>query len=272
MEVSERLLSLIKDIRRTVIVMWAEDYQSAYELLERIKNRYGDILRKVSVLMVRINSIEKEVKRAVRKEWGAERILENREGFKEEIRKRVYERILKEVQYSHEDMLTVPLVRYVRSLYQRVSELMESEFSKKTPRRNRIRNCIFTTRKIYERTYEIKGYWITRVEGVPKLDVKLFLKNYQFYLEEVLSEAKDEFKIRPEILDVDVQSDEKSRITGGSLLVADYPQIITLTFTVDNEKLRLRAELKGEEKYKKAITTLKFIIVLGKSFIKSLTF
>jgi len=116
MEVSERLLSLIKDIRRTVIVMWAEDYQSAYELLERIKNRYGDILRKVSVLMVRINSIEKEVKRAVRKEWGAERILENREGFKEEIRKRVYERILKEVQYSHEDMLPAPLVRYVRSL------------------------------------------------------------------------------------------------------------------------------------------------------------
>ena len=270
MEVSERLLSLIKDLRKTVVVIWAEDYQSAYELLERIKDRYGDILHKVSALRERINSIENEVRRVVREEWGAERILENREGFKEEIRKRVSKRILEEVRYSHEDMLAVPLMRYLRSLDQRVSELMKSEFSKKTPRRNKIENCIFTTRKVYERTYEIKGYWITRVEGVPKLDAKLFLKNYRFYLEEALSEV--EFKIHSEMLDVDVQSDEKSGITGGSLLVADHPQIITLTFTVDNEKLRLRAELKGEEKYKKAITTLEFIIVIGKSFIRSLTF
>jgi len=138
MEVSERLLSFIKDLRKTIIVIWAEDYQSSYELLERIKNRYGDILHKVSALRERINSIENEVRRAVREEWGAERILENREGFKEEIRKRVSKRILEEVQYSHEDMLAIPLVRYIRSLDQRVSELMKSEFSKKTPRRNRL--------------------------------------------------------------------------------------------------------------------------------------
>ncbi|MCS7386501.1 MAG: hypothetical protein NDF55_07195 [archaeon GB-1867-005] len=74
MEVSEKLLSLIKDLRKTVIVIWAEDYQSAYELLERIKNRYGDILHKVSALRERINSIENEVRRVVREEWGAERI------------------------------------------------------------------------------------------------------------------------------------------------------------------------------------------------------
>lgn len=53
MEVSERLLSLIKDLRKTVVVIWAEDYQSAYELLERIKDRYGDILHKVSALRER---------------------------------------------------------------------------------------------------------------------------------------------------------------------------------------------------------------------------
>jgi len=270
--VSEKLLSLIRDLRKTIAVLWAEDYHSAYKQLENIRAKYSDILYNASMLREEIKRIEKEERDAIRKEWGAERILENLESFKEEIRKRVHERILREIKYSREDMLAIPLLRYIDTLYEKISKFMKSDFSNKIPRTLEVKNCIFTVRRVYGRVYEVKGYWVVETVGVPKLSTRQFLENYQLHIKETLLEVKDKFRIRPEILDENIQSDEKSKITGGSLLVVDLPQVISLTFTVDNEKLYLKIEFMGKEKYKKVIAISKFAFIIAKSFIESLTF
>jgi len=131
---------------------------------------------------------------------------------------------------------------------------------------------VFTVRKIYERLYEVKAYWINHLKEPPKLDKGLFLKNYSSNLRSCLSGASKEFSIHPEILDVELETCEGRKVTSCNMLFSDNPQLILLTFTFDNEKLRLRVELRGENKYSEVIKVPEFIAIIGESFIRSFIF
>ena len=123
-----------------------------------------------------------------------------------------------------------------------------------------------------ERLYEVKAYWINHLKYPPKLDKGLFLKNYSSNLRSRLSDLSKEFSIHPKMLDAELETCERSRVTSGNMLISDNPQLILLTFTFDNEKLRLRVELRGENKYSEVIKVPEFIAIIGKSFIRSFIF
>ena len=96
------------------------------------------------------------------REWGERKALENYEAFREEVRRRVAEKILAESKrleglYTF-DVLAILLVRYFESLEKRVSRFADVGLSRYSPKRRKLKNCVFTIRRVYERLYEAKAY------------------------------------------------------------------------------------------------------------------
>ena len=139
MEVPKRFSLLMEDLRRVVLMIWAEDYVSAYDLLNQLKEKYRDLFRRATKLREELSRLEnegiaKEGENLLR-EWGERKALENYGAFREEVRRRVAEKILAESRrleglYTFEDVLAIPIVRYFESLEKRVSRFADAGLSR----------------------------------------------------------------------------------------------------------------------------------------------
>ena len=155
MEVPKRFSLLMEGLRRAVLMTWAEDYVSAYDLLNQLKEKYHDLFRRATKLREELSRLEnegiaKEGENLLR-EWGERKALENYGAFKEEVRKRVAEKILAESKrleglYTFEDVLATPIVRYFESLKKGISRFADAGLSRYSPRRRKLENCVFAIR------------------------------------------------------------------------------------------------------------------------------
>jgi len=150
MEAPKRFPLLMEDLRRVVLMIWAEDYASAYDLLNQLKEKYRDLFRRVAKLREELSRLEREgitkERENLLREWGERKALENYGAFREEVRRRVAEKILAESKRlegscTFEDVLAIPLVRYFESLEKRVSRFVEIGLSRYSPKRRKLENA-----------------------------------------------------------------------------------------------------------------------------------
>ena len=271
MKVSENFIHLIKDLKKINLILWAEDYDYAIKMLDKIKKRYEYILKRSERIKRTIDAIEIEEWDKLKQQWSIEDYYEKRKEFRRIVLKNLINRILSTLSYEVEDILTIPLMKTIANIESLLKKFQEDVFKRNIPKKYDSDRYSFTTRKILNNTYEVKGYWKKESKKGRKPNEKVFVEIYTAYLKEKLKEPKYFRSIMPEIMDMRVEVGEKTLITGGVMLISDAPQIIDLLFASDNERIFIKITLKGIEKYIDILPKEEYVAIIGKAFIESMT-